>query len=773
MHRIYTIIVFLFGLVASSFATDIKVAPGEWKTMFSYNNVSGIEVSSRYVFLQTSPYLSYFDKQYQEINSIDKYDAGMYDGTIAKIKSLDKYNLLMICYTDLTIDFYDYSSGKVVYTDYSISQKEIVGKTLNEISVNDDCSYAFLSTDFGIVKYNLLKKEVAESYYLGDNGSYLSIKSVAVVNDSIFALTSNNDILGAEVNNKMLVNYKSWTLLPNLNATPTCLISHAGRLFVPNSSNLSYYSDNRWKVMSVSMGRPRSVAYYNGCMICKRDNNYTIFRKNSLEEERVSLDVDLSVSFFFDESCNTLWGICNNSLYAFVDGKVSNVYQMMDGPSQNTYFKVTKAGDRIIMVGNEGYSSPVILSIYENGEWQNITPETLGFDFNAVYDFYTSVDVLPDPKDNTKYYVPTWRGLFVIKDGKVIEKYDMNNSTLLPYSGGGEDKKTLLDCAWMDDKGYIYVANIQASELIHVLSPDGKWTALKHNAFLSTRAARVHLRTKKGFDVITCTPDQKYILFLDTKGTPANYYDDKAVKISNLNFGDGSISPAAYYDVVEDLNGDIWLGIDQGVLYFKSKTVSKVSETMNEVVRPKITREDDNRFADYLLATDHVVAIAVDGQNRKWLGTKDNGLFLVAEDGTEIIEHFTTNNSRLPSNNIKSLKYDGKTGALFVLTSEGLCLYGTDTSEGEEDYENVKVFPNPVRPEYDGQVIIQGLMEDTNVRITDAKGNLIENAMSNGGTYCWSARRNDGTRVATGVYNIFVTTQDGLTYKHLKVAIVK
>ncbi len=777
MQRILIAITLFVSSLMSSFASDVKVAPGEWKTMFSYNNVSAIEVSSQYVFLQTSPMLSYFDKRYQELNVIDKYNSGMYDGTVAKIKCIDKLGLLMICYTDLTIEFYDFSKGKIVFTDFSIKLKDIVGKTINSIDVTDDGSFAYLSTDFGIVKYNINKKEVSESYYLGDEGTYMSIKSVVLLNDSIFAYASNGQILCASAENKMLVNNKNWKEFPLPSSNIITLSEHAGKLVAATGSELSCFDNSKWNGITPAMGRPREMFSHEGTLLCKRGVSFTLYKKGSFEETRFEIDRDNYQHYVYDESSNTLWCIADNCLYAIIDGKVSNVYSMVEGPYQNTYSKVCKFDDRLILVGNEGYSSPAIVSIYENDVWTNITPSVLGEDFNAQYDFFTSVDIVADPKDKSKYYVPTWRGVFVIKDGKVIEKYDQNNSSLLIYVNGANDQKTLVDCAWMDDMGNLFVANIQASDLIHVLSPDGKWTALKHNSLLSLRAARRHLRTKKGFDVITCTPDSKCILFLDTKGTPTNSYDDKAVKMSSLSFSDGvssnSISPGAFYDVVEDLNGDIWLGIDQGVVYFKSKTVSAVSETMNEVVRPKITREDDNRFADYLLSTDHVMSIAVDGQNRKWLGTKDNGLYLVSQDGTEIIEHYTSEDSRLPSNTINSLCYDGKTGALYVLTNQGLCVFGTDASEGKEDYEEVTVFPNPVRPDYDGQVVVQGLMEDSNVRITDSKGNMIENGMSNGGTYCWSARRKDGSRVATGVYNIFVTTQDGTSYKHLKVAVVK
>jgi hypothetical protein len=52
------------------------------------------------------------------------------------------------------------------------------------------------------------------------------------------------------------------------------------------------------------------------------------------------------------------------------------------------------------------------------------------------------------------------------------------------------------------------------------------------------------------------------------------------------------------------------------------------------------------------------------------------------------------------------------------------------------------VYPNPVRPQYDGTVKIAGLINRANVKITDIAGNLVYEAISEGGTngmgyYCF------------------------------------
>lgn len=236
-----------------------------------------------------------------------------------------------------------------------------------------------------------------------------------------------------------------------------------------------------------------------------------------------------------------------------------------------------------------------------------------------------------------------------------------------------------------------------------------------------------------------------------------------------------TFQPSYVFSVEEDLKGDIWIATDQGPLVMKN--AKGVFDDKETYVRPKITREDDSRYADYLLASDKVRKIQVDGKNRKWIATEGNGIFLVSSNGDKILENFTTKNSPLSSNAVMDIVYEKETGHLYILTDSGLLVYATDSSFPEDNFNNVTIYPNPVRSDYDGDVEIKGLMEESNVRITDQRGMVIENGVSKGGTYRFSARRSDGSRLPTGVYNVFITTaadDEGLTEtKNLKFAIIR
>ena len=185
-------------------------------------------------------------------------------------------------------------------------------------------------------------------------------------------------------------------------------------------------------------------------------------------------------------------------------------------------------------------------------------------------------------------------------------------------------------------------------------------------------------------------------------------------------------------------------------------------------------------LGDYLLDNEQINAIVVDGANRLWIGTATSGLYLMGftedpddSDYTlETIAHFTTENSLLPSDNILSIAIQESTGEVFIGTGSGLVSYMSDAIEPEEDFSSLYVYPNPVRPNYRGNVVIKGLMADTDVRIVDAAGNLVKTIKGTGGEVIWDMTNMLGQRVASGVYTILCNTTNGLAADTVKVLIM-
>ena len=150
----------------------------------------------------------------------------------------------------------------------------------------------------------------------------------------------------------------------------------------------------------------------------------------------------------------------------------------------------------------------------------------------------------------------------------------------------------------------------------------------------------------------------------------------------------------------------------------------------------------------------------VDGANRKWIGTYGSGLYLVSPDGTEILEHFTAEESPLLSNTINSLAINPATGEVMIGTDVGLCAYQSHVTVPASALEksSVKVYPNPVRPEYSGNIILGGLTADADVKVVSTGGQTVAGGSSVGGTFVWDGCDLYGQRVASGVYYFMVST---------------
>ena len=184
-------------------------------------------------------------------------------------------------------------------------------------------------------------------------------------------------------------------------------------------------------------------------------------------------------------------------------------------------------------------------------------------------------------------------------------------------------------------------------------------------------------------------------------------------------------------------------------------------------------RNDGTGLADYLLSNVAIQTICVDGANRKWIGTGSGGVFLVSENGLEQLQHFSENNSPLPSNKIVSIAISPETGEVFIGTDKGLVSYkGTATYATSQPSQEIYAFPNPVRPEYNGNIAIKGFTRNAIVHITDASGKVVYSTQAHGGQAIWNGKTNQGIRVATGVYYVFASDQNGKNTSVAKILFV-
>jgi ligand-binding sensor domain-containing protein len=226
--------------------------------------------------------------------------------------------------------------------------------------------------------------------------------------------------------------------------------------------------------------------------------------------------------------------------------------------------------------------------------------------------------------------------------------------------------------------------------------------------------------------------------------------------------GEGGLPGSRVTTLVGDKDGLIWVGTDEGVAFFPDP-FSIFSGTV-DAIRPIFDRRP-------LLRDQLITSIAVDGGNRKWIGTP-NGLWLFDESGEALIYNFTIENSPLPSNYIKNIALNAISGEVFIATTQGMVSYRGTATKGGETHQSVKIFPNPVSMSFNGMVGISGLVDDAIVKITTVTGTLVREVRAEGGTITWNVTDYRGERVATGVYLVYSASADGSETFVGKIAVV-
>jgi hypothetical protein len=362
--------------------------------------------------------------------------------------------------------------------------------------------------------------------------------------------------------------------------------------------------------------------------------------------------------------------------------------------------------------------------------------------------------------------------------------YDQTNTDGGLTSQSNSYTNVRTDGLCYDKNNNLWMTNSEVNNPIRILKPDGTWTKISSTG--NSDYARLNAEYLIDKILITRT-DHKWvnllrsnenrnngILIFDDNGTIEDTSDDDTRFVSSFNMMVNgqlhAIDASFYYCVTEDRNGVIWIGTNVGPLICDNPA-NALPADKTLVVRRMIQTGDDG-LPYYVLGNENVKTIAVDGSNRKWLGTETSGVIVLSEDGSEILEEFTTANSGLISNSIKSIAINDATGEVFIGTDKGIVSYMSGATAGSDSYSHVYAYPNPVRPEYE-QVTITGLMSDSNVKITDINGNSIVQGKSLGGQYTWNCRNRRGDRVASGIYLVLAYVPDAGENVVTKIMVIK
>ncbi|HZK68539.1 MAG TPA: T9SS type A sorting domain-containing protein [Paludibacter sp.] len=768
--RIITIGVFLSVLACTLVG---QVAMGKWRTHFAYNSVTQVAQSENKIFAVSDGALFSVDKQDGALEFYSKI-SGLNGTNISKIGFDKKSDQLFVIYANGNIDVL--ATNGVINIPDLYNKQIAASKDVNDIQFYQDKVY--LSCNFGIIVLNSTKKEVADTYYIGPNATEVKVLNTTIHNGVIYALTSNT-IFKADINQPNLVNYEYWTTVNSLPgiADLQTICSFAGSLFLLRGGKLyKQESDNTWTSYHNELS-VTSLNVSNGDMfLYTNDGTYIV------DAQLNSVPVNYNGTIAdgeFDTTNNTFWFAATQNGVISYKPSTSEVQQFKPkGPAVNIPWEMTFAKKKLFVVPGgrwaEAYGRQGDVMMYEDGSWTNIYSYSIQSSTNSpVADF---MNIAVDPTDDKHFFATSYgTGLFEFKNNLFYKWHNHTNSTLQGHPTVPENpwQFTRIDGAVFDQSGNLFLNNSAVTASVKVLLANGTWTQLTYPNALKETYGKLLINNQK--------PNQKWaisvrggeILVFDDNGTIQDQNDDKSVVYTIFPDPDTDgafISHNTNYAIAQDKNGVIWLGTEAGPLRFQNTT--RVFDGGLSCSRVKIPRNDGTNNADYLLATEKIKAIAIDGANRKWFGTETSGVYLMSENGQETIQHFTTANSPLLSNDILSIAINQVTGEVFFGTAQGLVSYQSDAAETGTIFEDVYAYPNPVREDYKGVITITGLVDKTQIKITDINGNLVCQTVSNGSLATWDGKDVRGRKVSTGIYLAICVNADGTKSTITKIMVI-
>lgn len=431
-----------------------------------------------------------------------------------------------------------------------------------------------------------------------------------------------------------------------------------------------------------------------------------------------------------------------------------------EGPASNHFYRLYMHGGKLYSVAgfwaqenNAGYPGEVHVWNGQNwSEFEQPTSQMIGHDY---------IDLLCmdfDPKKEGHVMVGAKGGVYEFQDGKFIKHYGRQNSVL--ESGVNSDNYTIVSTLKYTDNGDLWVLNSMVDNPIWKIEHgSGNWVNYPH----------LEMSTPAKYNLVSLlqSRNNKNIMwfannyYMENRLYAYDFVNDKLVGHGpNFTNEDGTvITPIMVYALAEDLDGNVWIASSNGPFYISSADAIAGNDAF---IQHKVPRNDGTNLADYLLSDVKTRCIAVDGANRKWMGT-ENGVFLISSDCNTLLQHFTTENSPLPSNTVYDICIDNNSNIVYFATERGLCSYASDATQPSEEMtkDNVYAYPNPVTPEYTGKITIVGLSFNADVKIVTSNGVLVNQGRSTGGSYQWDGRDLKGKRVASGVYMVQAATETG------------
>ena len=760
----------IFAILSILIAITANAGIGDWVLYPSYHNATYCQTAGDKVYVLASGALYSYNTSDEELRVYDKINT-LSDIDITHIEYCKDIKALVVVYSNANIDIL--FDDEEVYNITDFKNKPLPDKRINGVDIQGTTAY--LSTVFGIVELDLKEYEFTNTYTTG-----LNTYCTYLFNGTLFCGTETG--MYSCATDKNLLDKNNWIKKNNYFTKAICELDGMLYCYLDEFGIYSYNaSNNILKDVVYNHGEKYNTMYSNGKEIIASAKNKTTIITSPTD---VTVYKNSNSNFILKDG-NHFWDCKGyNGIVKCIakDGEiiVNSTSVTPDSPVRNycEYMKFTSDDKLLVAGGNLNYfditfyDGTLMEYDYSGNRWNNLPEDTIKQATGIPYLNLCAID--EDPTEPGHYFAGSFGyGLYEFRNGKFVKHYSTHNSPLesvIPTN----TRFVRIPSVKFDKEGNLWCINTGTKNIVKVLKSDGTWCELYYKPIEKLATMVEPVMDSRGWLWMKSLQGEAGIFCAKMNGTPLDSSDDESKAWLNKFVNQDGISYDIYqvFALAEDREGQMWVGTNTGLFVIDNPKTFFNNSVFKQI---KVPRNDGTGLADYLLSGTYIKSIQVDGANRKWIGTNDDGVYLISADGLETIHHFTTDNSPLPSNSIVSIAINDRSGEVFIGTDKGIASYMSDATRPEEklDENNIYAYPNPVKADYSGNIAIVGLTHDCNVKIVDTAGYLINEGTSNGGQYTWNGRNARGEKVASGVYYVLTYDSNGNEGVATKIVVIR
>jgi hypothetical protein len=730
-----------------------------WKGYFSYNEIIDLEGTTGKIFAATQNTI--FSKKITSSElSIHNSVTGFKPEFITAIHHSETTNKIFAGNTNGLLVIIN-SDGSVINKVDIINEVPVAPnkKKINDLFEHNGRLY--IATDYGISVLDITTLEFISTYFIGTSGEETQVLQTTVLGTELYAVTRDFGIRKGTLTNPNLFDFNQWQTFDA--GFWSGIVTFNNQLVAMNSNAKTYkfIGNNPQEVLNQT--QPGLKLKTNGTELIVTTANH-VFVLNQAFSQVANITSIPSFSAIFTAATvagtKLYIGTEKNGLFS-TDLANPTTFESMspNGPVRNYIFRIKKAPNFLWAVyGDYTFDyNPFPLDEYgiskysTNTSWETIPYENL-FEAKSI----SGLAISPI-NTNLVYATSYYSGVLKINNEEIELFNNINTGPdgLEPIAANLLDFR--INSPAFDKNGNLWVTNRGTDKAIKVLRTTNQWQSYDIGDYI-TNGRFASMGIDRNDTKWLPTRDDGVIAFNDTRNNKTLRIDDSS-----------GLPTTNVLCIAIDKRNQLWIGTAAGL-----RVLSSVDQFLQQdelTVSNIVIQEGD--LAQELFYQQIITDIAVDGANRKWVAIDNGGVFLVSGNGQQTLYQFDKNNSPLPSNSINDIEIDDVTGEVFFATDKGMVSFLGVSTKPSDNLANAYVYPNPVRPGFSGTVKISGLTDKANVKITDIEGNLVHETTTAGGTIEWDTTAFGKYKVASGVYMIFVASQDGLDTTVKKVMIIR